>query len=254
MKFTYEDLLTGVPIFVENIGHFRSPQIKELNPSTGIGYHQYNININILSWDKSDLIKIIKEISLKQYLLFEKASKLNAFDIISLQPYLLTMVKSSLEFFMCEDIKWDGSNNKFITQSKDNPSKTIGEINRLNYDEVRDMILQMNYVNIGKDESPMKHSSKRAKEAWEKAQKFLQMESKKSKENKSFRLCNVISKLSVLPTGYTLFNIYDLTVFQLYDQFIQYGYLRAMDLNEKAYSVNGGDYKFESWLKPIIKI
>lgn len=254
MKFTYEDLLSGIPIYVKGIGHFRSPRIKELHPSVGIGYQQYNIHINILSWDKLDLINVVKGISKKQYLLFEKADKLNAFDIISLQPYLLTMVKSSLEFFMCEILKWDENNKKFITMSKNNPTEIIGEINRLNYDETRDMVLQMNYVNISKDESPMKHFSKRAKEAWEKAQKFLQTESKKSKENKSFRLCNVISKLSVLPTGYTLFNIYDLTVFQLYDQFIQYGYLRAMDLNERAYSVNGGDYKFESWLKPIIKI
>ena len=76
-----------------------------------------------------------------------------------------------------------------------------------------------------------------------------------SKENKRFRIGNIISKLSVLPTGYTLFNIYELTIFQLYDQFIQYGYLRAMGLNEMVYSLNGGEkFKFEDWLKPITKI
>ena len=54
------------------------------------------------------------------------------------------------------------------------------------------------------------------------------------------QLSNIISKLSCVSVGYTLLNIYDLTVFQLYDQFFQYGYLRAMDLSEMAYSNHGG--------------
>ena len=68
-------------------------------------------------------------------------------------------------------------------------------------------------------------------------------------------LGNIISKLCAANSGYTLLNIYDLTIFQLYDQFFQYGYLRAMDLNERAFSVHGGkEFNFEKWLEPILKI
>ena len=64
----------------------------------------------------------------------------------------------------------------------------------------------------------------------------------------------MISKLCAANIGYTLFNIYELTVFQLYDQFFQYGYLRAMNLNEMAYSNHGGEkFDIQAWLKPIIK-
>ena len=255
MKFTYEDLLCGEPIFVEGIGHFRSPKIKELNPTTGIGYRQYYTYINILSWDKSDLLEIIKKESEVQYTLLNKKENFNTFDIITLFPYLLGIVKSAFEFFIYEVIEWDNADRKFITLSKDDPNKVVGEINRLNYDEVRDMVLQMNYINLGKDESSMNFTTAKAKEYWEKVQKYLKQEGKKSKGDKRFRLSNIISKLSVLPTGYTLFNIYDLTVFQLYDQFLQYGYLRAMDLNERAcsYGLGSKDFKFDNWLNPIIK-
>ncbi len=45
------------------------------------------------------------------------------------------------------------------------------------------------------------------------------------------------------------------TVFQLYDQFFQYGYLRAMDLSEMAYSNHGGkDFDIQAWLKPITNL
>ena len=47
----------------------------------------------------------------------------------------------------------------------------------------------------------------------------------------------------------------EVTVFQLYDQFFQYGYLRAMDLSEMAYSNHGGkDFDLQAWLKPITNL
>ena len=94
---------------------------------------------------------------------------------------------------------------------------------------------------------------KAQKKAAEEAKKKAAEEAAKKKADKRLQLGNIISKLSCVSTGYTLLNIYNLTVFQLYDQFFQYGYLRAMDLNEMAFSNHGGkNFDIQAWLKPII--
>ena len=113
----------------------------------------------------------------------------------------------------------------------------------------------MNYINIGESAKPVKHSSAQAQELWERAQQYLKEESAKAPPDKNMNLGNIISKLCAASTSYNLFNIYDLTIFQLYDQFFQYGYLRAMNLNEMAFSNHGGEnFDMQGWLKPIIKI
>ena len=60
MKFSYEDLISGDSIPVEGVGHIRSPLLHELKPTHGIGMWTYNLYLNILSWEKEDLIKFMK--------------------------------------------------------------------------------------------------------------------------------------------------------------------------------------------------
>ena len=52
MKFSYEDLISGDAIYVDGVGHLRSPQLKELKPTQGIGTWNYNLFLSMLSWDK----------------------------------------------------------------------------------------------------------------------------------------------------------------------------------------------------------
>ena len=67
-------------------------------------------------------------------------------------------------------------------------------------------------------------------------------------------LGNVISKLCVVSNSYNLLNIYELTVYQLYDQFSQYCFLRSAEFGERVYSIHGGKkFKFEQWLDPIFE-
>ena len=154
---------------------------------------------------------------------------------------------------MDENLEWDEASYTFIAYSREETQKAVGYINRDNFDDVKDMMLQVNYIGIGDQAKPTKFSSAKAKELWELAQKHLK-ETKHPKD-KRMELGNIISKLCAVNCGYTLLNIYDLTVFQLYDQFFQYGYMRAMDLNERAFTIHGGkNFSFETWLEPILKI
>lgn len=253
MKFTYEDLLSGESLYVEGVGHIRSPFLRELKPTTGIGTYTYNLYLNILSWDKNSYLKFITA-SKGRELKALNDERLQAFDVVILIEPIRELLQNAMAFFIDEQLRWDGKNYKFEAYSKIE-DKVIGYIDRNNFEEVRDMMLQVNYIGIGDEAKPTKFTSQKAKELWERAQQKMKEINAKKAPDKRMELANIISKLCAASCGYTLLNIYDLTIFQLYDQFFQYGYLRAMDLNERAYTIHGGkEFKFETWLNPILQL
>ena len=72
----------------------------------------------------------------------------------------------------------------------------------------------------------------------------------KSHSSKNYFLDNIISKMSAANSGYNLLNIYDITVWQLYDQFKAYTQNRLSVLSERSFSVWGGEnFDYELWLK-----
>lgn len=246
MKFSYEDLLCGDAIFIAEIGHFRSPKLKELKPAEGIGFPLYNTYLAVLSWDKEDYLKFLPK---NQAALFEKADKLNMFDMMAtLKPDFRELLRCVLEFFIIEKVVWDEGQKCFLTSQDEKP---VGAINRDNFDEVRDMALQMNYINLGKFAEP-KHASAKAKKYWDLEQQKRKEALKGSGGNKYMGMGNLISKLCAAPNGYTFHNIYDLTVYQLYDQFFQYSHLRSRDLMENAHATHGGEkFNYGEWMKPV---
>lgn len=254
MKFSYEDLISGDAIFVKGIGHFRSPLLKELKPSGRIGSWTYQLYLNILSWDKKQCLDFMKILTKRKLTKLEENDKMTTFDTMTIIDQSRELLHAAMAFFLREEVKWDKSERAFVTYLPGTDT-VVGGINRDNFEEVRDMMLQLNYISIGESAAPVQHSSAKAKELWERSQRYLKEQGGKSSKDKNYTFGNIVSKLCAANTGYTLFNIYDLTIFQLYDQFFQYGYLRAMNLNEMAFSNHGGEkFDMQAWLKPILKI
>lgn len=248
MKFSYEDLISGDSLPVDGVGHIHSPLLKELKPTQGIGMWTYNLYLNILSWGKEDLVKFLR-VSMARPLKALEETRLNAFDVATIFDSVRELLQNAMAFFMDENIVWNKDERIFITQHPDT-NKDIGRITRDNFDDVRDMMLQVNYINFEHSTKPIKYSSKKAQELWERAQQHLKAAAKH--EDKRMQLGNIISKLSCASAGYTLLNIYDLTIFQLYDQFFQHCYLRSMHISDMVFSNHGGkDFDVQAWLKPI---
>lgn len=258
MIFEYFDLLSGEPVFVEGVGHLRSPHLKEIYPLSGIGYTGYNLYRAFLSWDKEMLLKYDRLFQFRGVdKLAEKEEVLSVFDMVTLLKPSRELCAEVMSFFMMEDLVWDEENRKFVaTLTDDDGQHVSGEINRSNFEEVRGMMLQLNYVNLDKDTVVTKYSSEESKRLWEKAQQFLKQQAEKeSGEDKpEYHLSNIVSKICASHPSYNLLNIGDLTIFQLYDTFFQFGYMRSIQLSERIFSNHGGDeFNFNDWLKPISK-
>ena len=254
MKLEYLDLLSGEPIFINNIGRVRSPIVREIKSVGGIGQERYSLYLNIFAWDKNQIIDNLKNLPIRGIKALSKVpEKFNNFDIMILIPQMKKLLAEAMAFFIVERIKWEEQSLSFVVFNEHN--KEIGRIDRNNFDVLCEVVLKVNYVGVNKDKKINNESgSKTALSRWEKAQEFLQKQNKSSNEDEEYSLGNIISKLCVVHQSYNLFNVYELTIFQLYDQFFQYCYLHATDLNERIFSIHGGEnFKGNEWLKNINK-
>ena len=259
MLFDYFHALSGAPIFIEGVGHFHSPKLHQLIWENGFGLQEYIIYLRLLSWDKEQLLeyKKMKKHTVDGRLLREQVS---AYDIITLTSDLRGFYARTLSFFMSEneEVVWDEKRRHFaVIIADEDGHHPCGVIDRQNFEYVRKLILQLNFVGINSDETPVEHSNEKTKELWEQVQGYLREQSKKQsgEEKPEYHISNIGSKLCAAHPSYNLLNVYELTVFQLYDAFFQVSYLRGADLNERIFSNHGGEkFKFEHWLKPILKI
>lgn len=255
MIFNYFEMLSGEPIAVLGIGHFRSPFLRDIYPSSGIGYDAYNLYINFLSWDKDKIIKYDQVMGLHGADRLAKEDKLTAFDVATILEQTREYYREILSFFMLEELEWDDSERKYVAILTDDDGQHIaGEINRDNFEEVRRSILQLNFIGLDKDNKPAKYSDDRSKELWEKVQKYLKDQPQDKEESPEYHLGNIVSKLCTVHPSYNYLNVYKLTIFQVYDAFFQCLHIRSSDLNERIFSTHGGDkFRFEDWLKPILR-
>lgn len=238
---------------MNGVGHFRSPLLCELKPTTGLGQQGYNLYLNILSWDKSHVLKYGR---LMKYRGVDKLDRpeLTAYDVLTLIPSMRELCRGVLSFFMIEELVWDEKGRRYVAVSCDESSEIVGEVNRDNFEDVRAAMLQLNYIGLSKEDAPISHSSDRSKELWEQAQEYLrnQAEQSSGEDKPEYHLSNIVSKVCVAHSSYNLLNVYDLTVFQLYDAFFQLSYMRSTNLSERIFSNHGGEkFNFDDWLKPI---
>lgn len=255
MTLDYFDMLSGDPIFVEGVGHVRSPKLREICPS-GIGYRLYHTLLSFLSWNKEQLLEYDKMRQVRGVGKLENP-KLEFFDAATLIEATRAFCYEALSFFVVEKLHWDDTGRRFVTiDTVDGETTVIGEISRKNFEDVKQVILQLNFIGLDKETAPVKHSSETSKALWDRVQKHLKEQSEKraSESKPEYRISNIISKLCAVHPSYNLLNVFDLTVFQMYDAFFQVGYMRSADLSERVFSNHGGDkFKFEDWLKPILQ-
>lgn len=252
MKFTYSDLISGDSIPVPGVGHIRSPHLWELMPTRGIGLSTYNLYLSVFTTKKDDLLKNINEQLGNAQKVLQNFELLETFDILVLFQDTRMLLQAAIAFFMDENLVYNSRAYVFETFSKEDNQK-VGVISKENFSEVCALILQANFLETDKISEPQKFASKKAKKLWERAEK-ARKKLAPTDDDKKRTFGNMISKLCASSTGYTLLNIYDLTVFQLYDQYFQFSYLKAMHLTERSYSIYGGkSFKFETWENPIYK-
>ena len=234
IKLDYLTLLSSEPVRIVNIGSVKPTKLKDVRL---LGYDNYNAYINILNFDKNQFLEVFKakdkNISQKDY-----------FDIIFDEQSLREMYLHIFSFFVVEKIEVD-LNDDFTKKKK----IIIGLINKDSFDVLRSIILQLNYCLNNKAETE-KPAGKHTAELLKKQKKYHELNIKINKKGDlNFSLPNIISKLCTYSNNVNLINIWDYTVFQVFDQFFALNNRRSIDMANQSYSIWGGDYKIPQWFE-----
>lgn len=257
MKLDYSILISPYPLFIQRIGHIKSPTLREIW-SPEITYPTYNMYINLLLIDLQYYCETVNPAQSEWFnsLSDQDKQNMNIFDIIVSDKNLCEQYRTMLDFFFVENVGWDDHDKVFYTfTNKANDGKPIalGVIGKDIWIDLCDIILQRCGVKSKntKEEKP-KFKNKIAEKIWLKTQEAKKKQ--KEKESKSMGLPNIISAVAAFSKTLNIINVWDMTVYQLYDQFKRIRNNVFFDISSTsvaAYGDEKGHYNSEQWYETI---
>lgn len=254
-QIPYFDLLSGESIFIENIGYFKSPTLKEVSQ---VGYSTYLMYLNFLIIKLDDFLKLINLTEKYEALTEEEKEYNTLFRLIIGIGDSLDIISGLFELHIKNPVVFNADMEVFEIYDvdyniEDSNNILVGTIDNNNFDFVRNIICQMSNIDC-KIQAPQKFTSERAKKLFERTEKN-KYEQKMKNGSDNLDIPNMISKYCVAnKQGINIINVWDMTIYQLYDQFYQLIYIRKSDNQDDIYAntVSFSDlskYDDSLWLK-----
>lgn len=257
MKLDYATLISPYSFSIKKIGNIKSPTLKEIwNPE--ITYQKYNIYLSFLSVDIKTYCNQIDVSKSGWYQSLSEEDKLNInmFDLINFDENLQNIFSEIFSFFFEENVIWDNENKLFITfvdYDENGQIIPIGTIYKDIFWELCDVILQrcgINRSDTNIDISKVKN--KRALKILNKIKKAKEKLSKTTQNMDEIELPNLISSIAVKSNSLNFINIWNLTVYQLYEQFKKEQtnvYFDIQKMSVAAYGNKENTFKGNEWYK-----
>lgn len=184
----------------------------------------------------------------------EEKQALNIFDLIMSNDKTVGRLNSALDFFIEEHVVFYEPDKCFVvTKSlEDIKNNIIGLISKENYSLVCNLVCQRISIKSN-NENISKVKSKKALNILKKIQKGR--EQQKTKEaDKNMELSNIISVVANKHPSLNITNIWDLTVYQLWDAFFRLSNNNIYDIKAMSVAAWGNKdntFDFTSWFKRI---
>lgn len=205
VKAIYIDRLRsflGLPHTInENIGIY-SPTIKEIGE---IGFIEYNVKLNLCLFDKEKILLQLFNLDEALFLTIKDAPD---YSVLTDHPVIRNHIADALSFFFKEKVSFS---EKTLTFNVDNCEVVSND----NYLEIARIIKELN--GISTNETELKPTSNKANQL---LQKMLVYSNTQDQKNNYLELKDILSILcSARGNGINIFNVADLTVYQVYEQF-----------------------------------
>ena len=233
MKLHYFDLLSPNPIQIPGVGGIISPKLRDI---AAIGYDAYQYYLAILQIDTSTP---------------PSDTDSNLFDVFMQSNSYPNLLQTILNFFIEEEVLYSESNRAFLVQ-KDNV--VTGAITKDNYASICEIIFRRNYIRSNQEPEISKAKNNKALEIMKKLQKGRSQKAKHTKANEDMELGNIISAVANKSHSLNMINIWDLTVYQLWDCFSRLSNNSIYNIQSMSVAAWGDkDNHFDStaWFKRI---
>lgn len=253
IKLDYFDLISRKPIEIENVGSIRCPLLSDIDD---IKYYTYCSYIQALKITPDDFFDNLEEkYGIKVPV--DQIIEITKFDLILSDGSLLQEIVDAFNFFFVEEVYFDPEQMVFVvcTMNDCEEENIVGYISRNNYSDIVNIILQR--INIEVDENEVddlsKVKSKRGRKIFEKIREGRK-KMKKAKEQadggKHQSMANIISSVAAFCPNMNYVQIWDLTVYELYDLFSRLNIIDQYNISSTSVSVWGDEkkqFKFGVW-------
>ena len=246
MNVDYFSLLSPEPFYIKGVGKVKPPKLRDI---CKIGINRYNLYISMLLLTKNKFLECLNEDTQSYenqdflYVIFDKKE-------------FVELYREAFSFFICENVGYSLKDKMFCTYVKSTDLKLnkqainiVGNICNDNFDSIRNIILQFNYI----FEDQFKHSKphdKHTAELLKKRDMYRKKYGVNDQDASDLELGNIISKVATYGNNVNFINIWDFTIFQLYDQFFTINDKQSLQLQYTNFAVWGGDDNLLSeWYK-----
>lgn len=204
-----------------------------------LGYDVYQQYLSVLLLERDQILQVLGvELS-------EVPEEVTLYAILSSQNLegLREQVLQALSFFVAGECTWPGCS--LVIDGR--------QISLEEYCELRRAICRTAYLAV-EPERPRKFANAASKRIWEKLQKGRAALQKAKKADRDMELPNVIAAVAAAHGGYTMFNIWQLTVYQLYDQFARVNTKMQLSIYGQRWAT-WGEKEFDTslWFKSTMR-
>lgn len=231
MKLDYFTLLCPEPISL-SIGTIKKPTLREISKLTYPKYGMYQVYLKLTPKDYYMYLNREQGELYWDILSEEQKKDFSLYDLIITEKTVCYTYLEIFNFFFVERVIF--RDNLFLVVNTDDydtdadqlelSKKNVkGVINPMTLNDVLDIIQQICCIKSDDplDEPEPKFKNKKAKMLYERMLKAREEENRKKQEKDFYNLTlpNIISSTAAKNPGLNILNIWDATLFQVYDQF-----------------------------------
>lgn len=232
-------LLSGEPFYLENIGNIKPLTLREI---TRIGYSKYIEHLNLFLLSKENFIKeeFMEDVNISFF------NIMLAFSDEHFDKYITDAVKT---FFGIEVVIIK-SNLMIVAKDPD----LHFCIHSDNFDDIRQIIKWQNGLDGETSEKDdLKFKNDRAKQILDKLKKSqAEIQKQKKKENNDLDFADILSAIASKSFSLNKLNVFELTVYQMYDEFRRLDLIDNYHLSTKAMMAGAKNINLKHWTSKII--
>ena len=254
MKLKYHELLMPEPIVLSNIGMLRTPTVRKVVKH----YVEYQTYLSMLMLTPEKYYEGHEAFEQYDSLSIEEKQNIHIFNLLIQDESMVSVIENMLGFFFDDHIQFDFEHKVFLlfsgAKDKDDKPVPTGLINEGIWNDLCNLILQMNYVSQNEEDL----SKVKNKKGLKRLERLMGLRKKnkaqKSEHDPNMELGNVISSVAADSKNLNISNIWDITIYQLWDLFARMRMNNFYEIHKTSVSIWGDkDKKFDSnaWFKNI---
>lgn len=216
-----------------------------------IGYSNLQQSLQVISLGLNDMIESIDDFELQALLLSEKHN-LTAFDMYMMSDGMKNLLIDGLKLFFRTDfieaVEVDDNDFSIMIDDK-------YKINRDNFNIVVEIIEMQNNPSVSKssedeDYNPANDLAKGIADKLKKGKEIAKQSKSVDSEKSGIAIDDVISAVTGMSNSVNKVNVWDYTIYQLYDEFARLVKIDNYNLQIQA-SMWSSDVETEHWSEPL---